>query len=556
MKLIIEGYRIGNWKANDDLPENIEELIKSEILKNLAIATGGWTPTVTFEIYNGKRIVKITGYVGGVGTLPDALAANVGKYIGEGKYTTDKNSAIDFGGKNGEAITLPKNLLSTAPQFLTTAERAQVLKNLGIADEEVSLNIIAAANGSKVISDALNLQIATLKQNERWFGDSENKYWSVSPIYRDFFIDDFHVAFFATPDYFETKDIVNFLKKYLNNPHSTGLFADSLNQHGQVADYFSGGDLIHNYPSPRSACLIPVYYEFICNREKNMIYFAEVAMKIKNGLLSIPINPTTGLMHVTKGNEYVPWCFEEIARHTGDVAYGSINMWRGLMATYRMFNAIGDDVNANQMKAMADKIKANMAHVNSPLWNNEHGMFVAATGQNATNLSINASAFAVSIGFIDGEMAEAVSNYIVSNYNDLAAFGFMVETVRIDTEYPRPTKNTWTYIGWLEADGSYGHTYHYPPGHYQNGGLWSICNKYILDAIALTDKQLAVQYATDILAGPCPTAERLDYRINEGMTEPSITWNENGNLISGISETLQWMLENRELFESDNGRVT
>ena len=63
LKLIIEGYRIGNWNANDDLPENIEELIKSEILKNLAIATGGWTPTVTFETYNGKRIVKITGYV-------------------------------------------------------------------------------------------------------------------------------------------------------------------------------------------------------------------------------------------------------------------------------------------------------------------------------------------------------------------------------------------------------------------------------------------------------------------------------------------------------------
>ena len=57
----------------------------------------GWTPTVRGEIYNEKRLIRITGYTGGTGTEPTAT----GYLAVGGGLTNDRDQAIDFRGAQG-----------------------------------------------------------------------------------------------------------------------------------------------------------------------------------------------------------------------------------------------------------------------------------------------------------------------------------------------------------------------------------------------------------------------------------------------------------------------
>ena len=78
LKLIIEGFKLGNYNPLDEYGV-------------------GWTEISNYETYNDKIIRKITGYVGGVGDLPDELELNIGKYYAaSGGLTTDKSLATDF----------------------------------------------------------------------------------------------------------------------------------------------------------------------------------------------------------------------------------------------------------------------------------------------------------------------------------------------------------------------------------------------------------------------------------------------------------------------------
>jgi hypothetical protein len=86
LKLIIEGYKVGNYDPTGEYGV-------------------GWTELYIFEEYNGKLIKKITGYVGGVGVLPELLNDRIGLYLGDEIFTDNKDLAIDFKGENGASGT-------------------------------------------------------------------------------------------------------------------------------------------------------------------------------------------------------------------------------------------------------------------------------------------------------------------------------------------------------------------------------------------------------------------------------------------------------------------
>lgn len=77
LKILIEGFKIGNYDPNDE--------------KGI-----GWTEITTFENYDGKVIQKVIGYEGGVGNLPSELSDRIGKYFSENNLTTNKDIATDF----------------------------------------------------------------------------------------------------------------------------------------------------------------------------------------------------------------------------------------------------------------------------------------------------------------------------------------------------------------------------------------------------------------------------------------------------------------------------
>lgn len=81
---------------------NISPLFFDQFGNILAALTAGWTVQFSDEEYidslDGRKVIrKVTGYVGGTGTLPAALSANIGKYYAKaGGFTTSKADATIY----------------------------------------------------------------------------------------------------------------------------------------------------------------------------------------------------------------------------------------------------------------------------------------------------------------------------------------------------------------------------------------------------------------------------------------------------------------------------
>lgn len=60
--------------------------------------TNGWSPIFEFVPYGDNILKKLTGYIGGTGTMP---TANVGLYVAENSYTSNIEAALNFKGELG-----------------------------------------------------------------------------------------------------------------------------------------------------------------------------------------------------------------------------------------------------------------------------------------------------------------------------------------------------------------------------------------------------------------------------------------------------------------------
>ena len=81
---------------------NLSPLFFDQFGNILSSLTQGWTVQFSDEEYidslDGRKVIrKVTGYVGGTGTLPAALSANIGKYFAKaGGFTTNKDLATNY----------------------------------------------------------------------------------------------------------------------------------------------------------------------------------------------------------------------------------------------------------------------------------------------------------------------------------------------------------------------------------------------------------------------------------------------------------------------------
>lgn len=126
----IESLKGADFKYEDFTAEQLASLkgadgkdfkysdFTQEQLNALKGANGtSWTENYTLE-EDGTRILrKVTGYVGGTGTVPTELSANIGKYYAKiGGFTTVKADATDFkgsGGGSGDGVKIiRKNLFN------------------------------------------------------------------------------------------------------------------------------------------------------------------------------------------------------------------------------------------------------------------------------------------------------------------------------------------------------------------------------------------------------------------------------------------------------------
>lgn len=95
LKLIIEGYKVGNWNPNNELPENISQLIEEQVSSQIGSLTGA-SKTYHEEVFGDKVLHVFDGWKKNDGTLIDYQNSEIGKYISDGGFTSDKNLAINY----------------------------------------------------------------------------------------------------------------------------------------------------------------------------------------------------------------------------------------------------------------------------------------------------------------------------------------------------------------------------------------------------------------------------------------------------------------------------
>ena len=95
LKLIIEGFKVGNWNPNNELPENIAQIIEEQVTSQIGLLTGASKTWV--EEIDGDNVYHVfTGWKKDDGTLIDYQQSEIGKYIADGGFTAVKTDAINF----------------------------------------------------------------------------------------------------------------------------------------------------------------------------------------------------------------------------------------------------------------------------------------------------------------------------------------------------------------------------------------------------------------------------------------------------------------------------
>ncbi|WP_234734798.1 SGNH/GDSL hydrolase family protein [Tellurirhabdus bombi] len=84
----------------------------------------GWTPWYTTEFDGERRVLKLSGYIGGEGTAP---TADVGKYLGLSEYVVNKANAIDFRGPTGGMTPELQQLAQNTQAAAVTATQSKDL---------------------------------------------------------------------------------------------------------------------------------------------------------------------------------------------------------------------------------------------------------------------------------------------------------------------------------------------------------------------------------------------------------------------------------------------
>jgi hypothetical protein len=211
-----------------------------------------------------------------------------------------------------------------------------------------------------------------------------------------------------------------------------------------------------------------------------------------------------------------------MVRKTGDDLMGSVLYYQAATDMVLLYKAVGENPDATLFAAQAGKIRASL----SELWDPGTGMFYAATGQNK-QLDIEGSAYAVYVGAATASETNAISTYLVNNYDKLTTRGYM-----------RESPADWAHCYYI-----HGGACSFGPGQYDNGA-WSVANGWIAYALAKTKPSLAVRFITDFADSTDPTQE---YWAWAGAKAPLAGQTAN---LESPSGALSFATENARLFSS------
>jgi hypothetical protein len=306
------------------------------------------------------------------------------------------------------------------------------------------------------------------------------EYWLAAPAYQSPFVADIYFALEGFPEYFRPEQILAWSNKIIAKRDGSGNLPIALIGSDATPLYYSGCDNLHNAVTGDGNLLLARSYQWYWDETGEIGPFNAVKTYLRAAFDTIARNPTTGLVTVDDGAPWVPWGFNDNAKHTGDVLTGSLFYYQAASALAVLYTIAGDVADAAEMTSRADAISAGL----DGLWNAGAGMYNAGTVKNA-QIDVLGSAFALYLGLPDASKKSAISSYLVSNYATLTSSG-----------YVRQSPSEWG-AAWACSFSS---------GAYDNG-YWSVGHLWVATALAYTDPQQAEQLIVDYLASPDPSRE-------------------------------------------------
>ncbi|MFY0626752.1 MAG: hypothetical protein JXR07_10665 [Reichenbachiella sp.] len=317
--------------------------------------------------------------------------------------------------------------------------------------------------------DVLWMKEATIKQLKGSRIQGPNDVWLHTPDgvgnYKAQWTRDTYYMIEYAGNLFKQDEIKATMNYLLDGQREDGCIPDRVNIKGKPI-YSPGGE---NRPmadhaldnGPFMALMVCSYLDQYDDKE----YFASVESKIRKGLDHVN-RAENGLVFNDPDNPECVYGFTDIVKKTGHLLFSSLIYYDACMHLARFSNKyeIG---NADEYRKRAELIKNSIGK----LWDDKIGMFWAADLTNK-QIDIWGSAFAIDVGITDASQTDKITNYLITNYDQVVQRGQVRHLPGSDDH-------------WEEL-------FHAcDVGTYQNGAYWATPLAWMVPVYAKRDPELA-----------------------------------------------------------------
>lgn len=382
----------------------------------------------------------------------------------------------------------------------------------GLANTAQASAQAAAASSAAILADRgsfaeriMAIANSDIKGNHALFNDGAD-YWKAGPAY-GMYLGDTGFAMLSYPSYFTAAQNLSAVQHFLAARSGAGDIPFSVNQDGTAANFYSAYDFHHAHVSIDSVFMaVALEYEYY-RKSGDITAFAADAPIIKAALARVVRNPTTHLVTVNAGDEYVPFAFQEYMRFTGDNATASVFLARASQLMGLMYLAAGDSVNAATFNAdytvITQAIQANMIDSST-------GLLWASLGQNKQDDILASSLFTY---YEQGTSAQesAIAANFNANFSTYTLFGNVWQS-------PLP----WALVGSIPAGG--GSPYGSSPynGSQYEGGYLNLHAGWFAYALAKANPAQVQTFLAQVVQSPDPTIEFVNRDGSFGGTTPNL----------------------------------
>jgi hypothetical protein len=226
-------------------------------------------------------------------------------------------------------------------------------------------------------------------------------------------------------------------------------------------------------PSDNPQFLVQAAHEY-WRYSGDLTLFTRYAAQLERAMAQVPWDATNNLVWMDPANLHSPYGFTDTVAKTGDELFSSLLFWEAAGNLAELYTATGDSRAAATWVAKASAIRTGL----QTLYDRTSGMFLAASLAN-NQIDVWGSAYAVALGVTTSTQADAIANWLKSNYDGVVENGQLRHL---------PAGEHWRALLAGVA-----------PGTYQNGAYWGTPVGWLVVALQRVDPALARQTAIDMV---------------------------------------------------------